>query len=374
MKRIIIVSAALFGLLTASAATISSWPKGVDPLSIGTKVANRILERPYNGIDYYKDLNYITYLEDCAEYGVLEFSEAINDTVLRNRLVSRFYPLMNGKRQMVKAPTHVDYSVFGIVPLKLYQITHKKEYLNFGLPFADLQWTAPNDTSAQEARQHKKLLDKGLSWQTRFWIDDMFMICMLQKQAYLATGNSKYLNRAAFEMATYLDSLQNEDGLFYHSQNCPFLWGRGNGWVAVGMAELLQVLPKDNAYRQKILSSYLKMMSALKKLQKRDGLWGQLLDEPNIWPETSGSSMFTYAMIVGVKKGLLKESQYSSVIRRAWLGLISYLTPEGDLRNVCVGTNKKNDRQYYWNRDRLTGDFHGQSSLLWCAWALMNFK
>jgi hypothetical protein len=51
--------------------------------------------------------------------------------------------------------------------------------------------------------------------------------------------------------------------------------------------------------------------------------------------------------------------------------LITYIEPNGDIREVCEGTNKKNDRQYYLDRKRLAGDMHGQAPVLWCASALM---
>ena len=80
----------------------------------------------------------------------------------------------------------------------------------------------------------------GLSSQTRWWIDDMYMISELQLQAYRATGEAKYLERAAREMVAYLDKLQQPNGLFFHAPDVPFFWGRGDGWVAVGMTEMLR--------------------------------------------------------------------------------------------------------------------------------------
>ena len=41
-----------------------------------------------------------------------------------------------------------------------------------GLSYADTQWTLPANATPEE----KAWADKGLSWQTRLWIDDMFMI------------------------------------------------------------------------------------------------------------------------------------------------------------------------------------------------------
>ena len=199
----------------------------------------------------------------------------------------------------------------------------------------------------------------------------MYMLIILQLQAHRATGDPKYLDRAALEMTTYLDKLQQPNGLFYHAPDVPFYWGRGDGWVAAGMAEMLRSLPQNHPRRARIMDSYRKMMKALLQYQGKDGVWRQLIDHPESWPETSSTGMFTFAMITGVKNGWLDEKTYGTAARKGWLGMISYLEPNGDLRNVCQGTGKKNDLQYYFDREKLTGDLHGQAPILWCASAFL---
>ena len=81
--------------------------------------------------------------------------------------------------------------------------------------------------------------------------------------------------------------------------------------------------------------------------------------------------MFTFAMITGVKNGWLDKKTYVPAARKGWLGLVSYINKDGDVTNVCEGTNKKNDLQYYMDRARNTGDLHGQAPILWCASALL---
>ena len=141
--------------------------------------------------------------------------------------------------------------------------------------------------------------------------------------------------------------------------------------MAAGMAELLKALPENNRDRDRILEGYRKMMDSLKAYQGKDGMWNQLIDQSECWPETSGSAMFAYAIITGVKQGWLDKKEYAPVARRAWLALVPYINEEGDVREVCVGTNKKNDKQYYYDRPRIAGDYHGQAPYLWCATALM---
>ena len=198
----------------------------------------------------------------------------------------------------------------------------------------------------------------------------MFMITDLQAQAYLVTGDKKYIDRAAREMALYLDRIQRPNGLFYHHTGTPFFWGRGDGWMAVGMAEMLRMLPKDNPYLPRIKAAYLQMMETLLRYQAYDGMWRQIIDDPNSWKETSSTAMFTYAMILGVKNGWLDKKIYGTAARKAWLALLSYLDEKDNLRNVCEGTGAKNSFDWYQNRRRLTGDLHGQAAMLWCAYAL----
>lgn len=145
--------------------------------------------------------------------------------------------------------------------------------------------------------------------------------------------------------------------------------------MAVGMAELLRILPETNPDYAEIMAAYLKMMKTLKETQNEKGMWRQLVDDPELWEETSGSAMFTYAMIVGVKKGWLDAKEYGEVARKGWIALCSYIDKAGDVKAVCEGTMIKNSREHYINRLALTGDLHGQAPVLWCAYALVtDFK
>jgi rhamnogalacturonyl hydrolase YesR len=277
---------------------------------------------------------------------------------LSARLIRRFDRLLGPEESgLVPTERHVDFSIFGALPLEVYIEAKDRKYLDLGLPFADRQWEHPTP--------------EGLTDQTRYWIDDMYMITAVQVQAYRATGQATYLDRAALEMTVYLDRLQQPNGLFYHAPDVPFFWGRGNGWVAAGMTELLRSLPANHPKRARILAGYRKMMNSLLQYQSEEGTWRQLIDHPESWPETSSSGMFAFAMISGVKENWLKENPYGLAARKAWLGLVKYIDAKGDISNVCEGTNKKNDLQYYLDRKRLTGDLHGESAVLWSATALL---
>src|SRR5690606_6683545 len=154
-------------------------------------------------------------------------------------------------------------------------------------------------------------------------------------QAYRASGSTDYLELAAATMVRYLSELQQGDGLFYHHQDFHHKWGRGNGWFAVGMAEVLRELPEGPGDYATIRAGYEDMMSGLLGYQITSGggtgLWKQIVDsdDPRNWPETSGSAMFTYALVSGVRLGLLEVDTYGPAARAAWIALASKLTPQG---------------------------------------------
>ncbi|NYF78058.1 glycoside hydrolase family 88/105 protein [Granulicella arctica] len=345
----------LAGVHAGSAQThfFDQWPAGTSPQEVGKLLADHFVTSPHQ---YTATIHYS---EVATWYGALTFAQLTHDDALRANLIKRFEPLLPEGAEADRIPVrhHVDDSIFGVVPLEIAIQTKDPKYLADGKGFADRQWESPQPD--------------GLSAETRYWIDDMYMLTILQLEAYRATGDRKYLDRDAKEMAAYLDKLQQPNGLFFHAPDVPYFWGRGDGWVAAGMAEMLRDLPTDHPQRARILKGYRAMMSALLKYQGRDGMWRQLIDKDEAWPESSSSAMFSFAMITGVKQGWLEEKTYGPAARRGWIAVAGYIDQNHDVTSVCEGTGKKNDLEYYLERKRRTGDFHGQAPVLWAASALL---
>jgi unsaturated rhamnogalacturonyl hydrolase len=293
-------------------------------------------------------------------YGAIKFAGLSKDQKTMADLINRYKRVTD--ENVINTANHVDANVFGILPLEIFIQTKDKKLLAQGLAFADGQWENP--------------LPDGLTSQTRYWIDDIYMIGCLQVQAFRSTGNMIYLDRAAFEIDSYIQKLQQPNGLFFHGSDAPFFWGRGNGWVAAGFAELLSVLPENNSHYLSILNAYKKMMKTLLNNQSEDGMWRQLIDKPESFKEASSTAMFGFAMSVGVKRGILPKEPYTASFVKAWNTLTEYLDENGKVREVCVGTGQSSDINYYLSRPRTTGDLHGQASILWFACSIIskNYK
>jgi rhamnogalacturonyl hydrolase YesR len=299
---------------------------------------------------------------------------------LRDKLIARFAPVMPGGPEAGRMPKrhHVDDSIFGVVPLEIAIETkglanYDPKYLELGQSWADRQWgpLAPDSPAELPADVHNALVKDGLSPETRLWVDDMYMLTMLQLEAYRATGDHKYLDRDAHEMVTYLDRLQQPNGLFFHAPDVKYFWGRGDGWFAAGMAEMLRSLPANHPDRPRIMAGYKLMMGALLKYQGADGMWRELIDHPDAWPESSSSAMFSFALITGVKHGWLDAATYGPAARKGWIGVVGYVDQNHDVTEVCTGTGKLDNMQYYLDRKRETGNLHGQAPVLWAAGALL---
>lgn len=329
-------------------------PKEADPVLIGLRAAKRFDSKMAKADTHYKTA--------CTWYGALKLASLLGENALLKSLSDRFGVYMNGSFDGTLAGFgHVDENVFGIVPFEIFMNTKDTKVLAAGRALADHQ---------MKNRDHPD--------QKRFAVDDMFMLVALQVQAYRATGETKYLDFAASRMVEYLKRLQRDDGLFYHLSNNDIKWGRGNGWFASGMTEILQELDVNHECHEAIRTGYQRMMAGLVGYQIREGeagagLWRQVIDREctGNWPESSGSAMFTYAMITGVDRGWLDSSTWGPVATRAWCALAKRVTEHGDLQEISDWCYFPTIGEYLC-RGRLTGDGHGQAPLLWTASALIH--
>ena len=363
-------------------------PAAARPEVVSKRLAEHFLECPAD--DYRpRGYKYRNYGGKLVEYPLISLwvnalanARLTKDADLEKRLIAHFEPFLGEKRAKQSPMNHVDYSVFGALPLEIALLNGDERCRKLGLRYADTQWTPPsadtvNAKHALPMERQQEFWKEGYTPQTRLWIDDMYMITLLQLQAYRLTGDTKYLRRATQEMCLYIKELQLKDGpaegLFYHAPDVPFVWGRGAGWMAAGMALLLtEVSPQTwKGNWHEIMEGYSRMMAALLKHQRADGLWGQLVNDPGSWDETSGSAMYAYAFVEGVRRGWLDPAKYGPAARKAWLALVGKLDEYANLKDVCIGTGKKNDRAWYMGRPREAGDPHGQAAMAWVCRALM---
>ena len=185
-----------FQLVIAQKSLLKNFPEGYTPDEIGRRISYRFVTEKH-ALHAGK---WIGYPETFYWNGALDYAAVAKDKALIRLLQARFEHLFTTEKVLLPIKNHVDLNMFGSLPLELYWVTKDERYKELGLPYADTQWEVPEYAKPSENEWAKK----GYSWQTRLWIDDMYMITIVQTHAYKVTNDSKYIDRAAKEMVMYL--------------------------------------------------------------------------------------------------------------------------------------------------------------------------
>lgn len=196
---------------------------------------------------------------------------------------------------------------------------------------------------------------KPLSYERWSWCDALFMAPGVYTRLYTLTGNKKYMifSDAEFK-ATYNHLYDKEEHLFFRDSRYfnqkeangkKVFWGRGNGWVIGGLAEILKTLPEnDTEYRPFYQQLFCELSERLAGLQNKDGFWHASLLDPDSYPspETSATGFIVYGLAYGVNQGYLSADKYLPVIEKGWKALVSAVEPDGKLGWVQpVGADPK---------------------------------
>ena len=95
----------------------------------------------------------------------------------------------------------------------------------------------------------------------------------------------------------------------------PHFWGRGMGWYAMALVDILDFAP-EHQRKDEVIKIIARTAEAIVKVQdEKSGVWYQVLDRPDgegNYLEGSASSMFTYFLLKAVKKGYLDKSYLAS--------------------------------------------------------------
>ena len=217
-------------------------------------------------------------------------------------------------------------------------------------------------------------LPDGTLWRAKemggtVWPDDLYMGGVFLVRWGIYTHDQKYIDDAASNIIHQAALEQDSDGLWFHGyfmkekQHAPFKWGRGNGWATVALVETLSALPADDPLRPPLLDILRRQIDGLKKVQAPDGMWRQVLDKPESWEETSCTAMFAYGIARAVNRGWINASNLA-VARRAFAGLAKRVTPGGEIKDTCQGTNIGTTLDFYLERRRPLDDPHGRGPVL----------
>lgn len=266
---------------------------------------------------------------------------------------------------------NIDMIVAGRILFNLYATTKDNRYL---VAMQTLRKQLDNQPrTASGGFWHKKI------YPNQMWLDGLYMGEPFYAQYTTIFEKGAQLDDIAkqFELIQ-LHATDKKTGLLYHAWdeskqmpwanketgNSPNFWSRSIGWYMMALVDVLDYFPKNHP-KQKELVAYLNNISnSLVQFQDPSGIWYQVTDEggaPGNYLESSGTSMFAYAMAKGANKGYLPK-KFKTIAAKAFDGLTSKLIkvdPNGaiTITNACAvaglgGTPYRDGSYEYYINER----------------------
>ncbi len=202
------------------------------------------------------------------------------------------------------------------------------------------------------------------------WADDAFMAVSFLCRMGRFTGDDKYFDDAANQILKYTHYLWcPEKQIYYHCYHTDVKehgvahWSRANGWIFMATADLLTYMPENHPKRQAVIDNFRMQAQGVARYQAQSGLWHQLLDKSDSYEEISGTAMFVFGMARGVKKGWL-HPDYIYVAEQGTKGILSMMTEEGDVTNICVGTGIMPSLTFYYTRPTEVNALMGEGPVI----------
>jgi rhamnogalacturonyl hydrolase YesR len=233
-----------------------------------------------------------------------------------------------------KAPFHADNLAIGQTILDLHAINPN------AVPLDPLK----SRVDSLIAELNAKAGDPNhLTW---WWCDALFMAPSVLARLSEVTGDPKYLDAMDKEWDKVAALLYDkEENLYIRDKRYigsktkngkKVFWARGNGWVAMGLARVLQAMPRDYPARSKYEAVFRDLMAKIASVQSQDGSWRTSLIDPDEYPnsEASGTAFFNYAMAWGINHGYLEREKYLPVVAKAWSALLAMRRADGQLGYV----------------------------------------
>lgn len=240
----------------------------------------------------------------------------------------------------------------------------------------------------------KQLLEQprtpsGGFWHKKIYPDQMWLDGLYMGEPFYAEYTTRYENGKSLDDIAKQFELIHENardqktGLLYHGWDesrkmawadkvtgcSPNFWSRSLGWYMMALVDVLDYFPENHPKHKELVKYLNEISKSVAKFQDKSGLWYQVTDKgghQGNYLESSGSSMFAYAMAKGYNKGYLPK-KYRRMANKALDGLTKRLiktAPNGEITitQACavagLGGNPYRDGsyEYYVNEQKKDND------------------
>ena len=213
------------------------------------------------------------------------------------------------------------------------------------------------------------------------WADDLYMGLSFMAKYGAWKKDRKMLEDAVRQVELFDSYLLNKDnGLYWHGWDQQSgevrgaHWGRCNGWMMFAMVTLMDYIKDNKALVDRVLPIFRNHVRNICRYQDSDGMWHQLIDDPQSYKESSCTAIYVYCIAHGIVNGWL-DSSYASSALKGWDAICNGQISEGyELKNVCVGTGIGTDKDFYRNRRKVDGEIHGTGLLIEAGMAIVKLR
>ena len=115
----------------------------------------------------------------------------------------------------------------------------------------------------------------------------------------------------------------------------PTFWGGGNGWTAAGLACVIRSLPASRQNdRNHLVALGRQVIDGCLAYQRADGLFHNVIDQPDTFVETNLAQMLAFAVYQGMSDGWLPSS-YRAPADKMQNAARSKMDPYGFIQGAC---------------------------------------
>lgn len=192
------------------------------------------------------------------------------------------------------------------------------------------------------------LIMPGRPEKKQIWIDVVTAVSPYMLYAGLYFDEPRYIDFALNQCFAMYDAFEDPENHLLH-QSRGFIdgditalstdhWSRGNGWGIIGLAEILQYLPRTDARYAEAERRFIRHCEAMLPYQTENGLWRQEIPDPLAWEESSGTGLILHSYGVGIRLGILDSEKFGPAFRRGLEGLVRHcINADFSTEKSCIG-------------------------------------
>ena len=155
-------------------------------------------------------------------------------------------------------------------------------------------------------------------------VDTIGLLCPFLMDYYSATGRREIMEMAMAHLDEYFQyGIEPRSGLPYHGIDPStgyvpvgyLRWGRGAGWLALGLAGTLPRLQPNSPEQARIAGYARQFVANLIKVQMKEGGWGSILEREGSGFDSGATAMITGFLLTCRNHGIIQPGINDSISR-----------------------------------------------------------